>query len=100
MPSAGNDPYVSGSLLDYDVCQATFSSVPVGEFRSAEVGFGREYDRAPIVIPVSTGWLVTNEATSVTATGFTANAANWSNETHSGVAKYLVLNFRDLRRAD
>ena len=93
-PSAVNDPSVKGCLISQEICQASFTSVPVGEFRNASIKFSLPYERNPIVIPVSTGWLVTNEATNVTTTGFTANAANWSNGTHSGNAKYLVLGFK------
>lgn len=89
-----NDPSVKGCLISQEICQASFTSVPVGEFRNASVKFSLSYERTPIVIPVSTGWLVTNEATNVTTTGFTANAVNWSNGTHSGNAKYLVLGFK------
>ena len=89
-----NDPSVKGCIVSQEICQASFTSVPVGEFRSASLKFSKTYERTPIVIPVSNGWLVTNEATNVTTTGFTANAANWSNGTHSGNAKYLVLGIK------
>ena len=45
---------------------------------------------APIVIPISTGWITTLEAASVTASNFKARGVNWSNGTHSGTLKYLV----------
>lgn len=50
-----------------------------------------ELTNAPLVIPLSMGWLTTLDATDVTAQGFTGRCANWSGGQHNGSVRYLVI---------
>ena len=69
-----------------------FGSVAAGAFGKAHADIADHGClSAPVVIPVSTGWVEAREANDVTAAGFTANCFNAGPGTHSGVARYTCI---------
>lgn len=82
--------FVSQSRF-HEVSKA-FSSVGPNSFSDAYIDISDLGLRnQPVVIPTSTGWLTTLNASNVTRSGFDGSVANWSTGTHSGYARYLVV---------
>ncbi len=72
--------------------RVSFGSVQPNAFAETSVDISdRGCLSAPIVIPVSTGWVEAREATDVTASGFVAGCFNAGASAHSAVAEYICL---------
>lgn len=72
--------------------RVSFGSVQPNAFAETSVDISdRGCLSAPIVIPVSTGWVEAREATDVTDAGFTAGCFNAGAAAHSAVAEYVCL---------
>lgn len=80
-------------IAKYVTRQQTVQSVAAGQFVD-DVHFDisdLSLANAPIVVPLSTGWITTMAATEITATGFEGHGVNWSSGGHSGNLSYLII---------
>jgi hypothetical protein len=69
-----------------------FGSVAAGAFGEAHADIADHGClSAPVVIPVSTGWVEAREATDIAPDGFTANCFNAGPGAHSGIARYMCM---------
>ena len=85
-----NGHYVKVRQVFYE--RVAFGSVAAGAFSEAHADISdHSCLSAPIVIPISTGWVEARQATDVSADGFTASCFNASGGAHSGIVEHLCI---------